>query len=69
MGSEKSKIDLFCVRVYIFLLSGASIRRSPALDLFEQHQGTHILQVRCENLLAFYTFNDENTFSPWMALL
>ncbi|GBP04077.1 Protein trachealess [Eumeta japonica] len=24
---------------------GAAIRRSPAVDLFEQHQGTHILQV------------------------
>ncbi|CAD7081771.1 unnamed protein product [Hermetia illucens] len=26
------------------VLKSASIRRSPALDLFEQHQGTHILQ-------------------------
>lgn len=35
---------------YIFISSGAAIRRGPAVDLFEQHQGTHILQV-CMNIL------------------
>lgn len=37
---------LSLIRLFaLYSFAGAAIRRSPAVDLFEQHQGTHILQV------------------------
>lgn len=49
----KKKINIF-MDVYV---SGASARnRSPstiAMELFEQHQGTHILQVSTKNKTIF----------------
>ncbi|XP_055846528.1 protein trachealess isoform X1 [Episyrphus balteatus] len=39
-SSTNSKV----LKMFSCRFSGAAIRRSPAVELFEQHQGTHILQ-------------------------
>lgn len=70
LNSNGQRIDFSCISSFLFIATNR-VRSAPgslANDLFEQHQGTHILQVIATSFFSINGKNNESEFSSQLEL-